>query len=132
MKECDDCISVSLLRYPKYNKTKHSRAGAVLSSPKWYVYVIYTHSLKNHNNENTIDINEDNEDQGNENVPSADDFRELSRETPEASSSNNIGSLVQCIEGIPENDDEPTINPSTSKRKFRFARSAHIYKKRRN
>lgn len=49
--ECDDCFTVSFLRYPRYNKTKRPRKAIVLSNAKWYVYALHSHLLTRHKNE---------------------------------------------------------------------------------
>lgn len=157
--ECNQCIFVSLMRYPKYNKTKNRRKGPVLSAAKWYIYAVQSHLLKCHKRESEV---------GNESTGIADntsvgstegensrgdqqnemDFNETTgSETepnfhgfPSTSESNrndnerNLGQRIQVqTQDIPENDGAPSTSnrhvQSPPKRKFRFAQSVRPYKK---
>lgn len=153
--ECDACIFVSLLRYPKYNKTKRPRRGAVLSNTKWYVYALQSHLIKNHKTDHDDGTNDDNAADANsiermesivaEKLSSSeneDGFRGFRSENHESTSNRNERRLTQRIENddIPENDGEYSTIASTSnqhvqnllKRKIRVGRAAHLPKKQQN
>lgn len=129
--DCDDCFLVSLLRYPKYNKTKRPRRGTHLSSAKWYVYSLHCHLLKNHKEESddTVDngVNDDRaESIGSETLGSdrtdedCDGFR---RENHDSLSHSNGRNSPQRIQDTPEGNGTPNqLAENPLKRKARADR----------
>lgn len=129
--KCNECIPVSLLQYPKYNKTKRPRRGVVLSNAKWYVYSVQSHLLKYHKNEDTADeisgTSNDHAAQpratqqietGCEPLGSSahEAFQNFSSENHKSASQNNESTLAQGIENenIPEHDGQPSEDPTFS------------------